>query len=119
MEAYTNLRKCGEHVLLATCDEELLGETLRDGKLVFTVREEFYKGPKMPVEDAVELMKESSVVNMVGPNIVQKAIEQGEFEQTVILFEQIRDLCIELGDDSLGLQFHEKVSKLKKILNIN
>ncbi len=49
----------------------------------------------------------------------QKAIEQGEFEQTIILFEQIRDLCIELGDDSLGLQFHEKASKLKKILNIN
>ena len=54
MEAYTNLRKCGEYVLLAACDEELLGKILRDGKLVFKVGEEFYKGPKMPVEDAVE-----------------------------------------------------------------
>ena len=77
MEAYTNLRKCGEYVLLATCDEELLGKILRDGKLVFKVGEEFYKGPKMPVEDAVELMKESTIVNMVGPNIVNKAIEKG------------------------------------------
>jgi hypothetical protein len=85
LEAYTNLRKCGEYVLLATCDEELLGETLKHGKLVFTVREEFYKGPKMPVEDAVELMKESSVVNMIGANIVQKAIEKGLVHPEAVL----------------------------------
>jgi len=85
LEAYTNLRKCGEYVLLATCDEELLGETLKDGKLVFKVHEEFYKGPKMPVEDAVELMKESSVVNMIGANIVQKAIEKGLVHPEAVL----------------------------------
>ena len=85
MEAYTNLRKCGEYVLLAACDEELLGTILRDGKLVFKVREEFYKGPRMPVEDAVELMKESTVVNMVGPNIVKKAIEEGLVHPEAVL----------------------------------
>ena len=88
MEAYTNLRKCGEYVLLAACDEELLGTILRDGKLVFKVKEEFYKGPKMPVEDAVELMKESTVVNMVGPNIVKKAIEEG-----LVHPEAVLDIC--------------------------
>jgi hypothetical protein len=85
LEAYTNLRKCGEHVLLAACDEELLGKILRDGKLVFKVKEEFYKGPKMPVEDAVELMKESTVVNMVGANIVKKAIEEGLVHPEAVL----------------------------------
>jgi hypothetical protein len=49
------------------------------------VREEFYKGPKMPVEDAVELMKESTVVNMIGTNIVQKAIEQGLVHPEAVL----------------------------------
>ncbi len=77
MEAYTKLQKCGEYLLLAACDEELLGEILRDGKIVFKIGEEFYKGPKMPVEDAVVLMNESTIVNMVGPNIVNKAIEKG------------------------------------------
>ena len=77
MDVYAKLQKCGEYVLLAACDEELLGEILRDGKIVFKIGEEFYKGPKIPVEDAVELMKESTIVNMVGPNIVKKAIEQG------------------------------------------
>ena len=57
LEVYAKLRKWGKCVLLATCDVELLGEILREGKIVFKVGEEFYKGPKMPVEEAVELMK--------------------------------------------------------------
>lgn len=77
LKVYAKLSKCGKHVLLAACDEELLGQILRDGKIVFKIGEEFYKGPKMPVDDAIQLMEESTVVNMVGPNIVKKAIEQG------------------------------------------
>jgi hypothetical protein len=72
-------------MLLAICDAELLGETLKDEKLVFKVREEFYKGPKMPVEDAVELIRESTVVNMIGTNIVQKAIEKGMVHPEAVL----------------------------------
>jgi hypothetical protein len=37
------------------------------------------------VEDAVELMKESSVVNMIGANIVKKAIEQGLVHPEAVL----------------------------------
>ena len=88
LEAYTKLQKCGKYVLLAACDEELLGEILRDGKIVFKVGEEFYKGPKMPVEDAVRLMNESTIVNMVGPNIVNKAIEKG-----LVHPEAVLDIC--------------------------
>ena len=72
-------------MLLAACDEELLGEVLREGKIVFKIGEEFYKGPKMPVNEAVELMRDSTIVNMVGPNIVQKAIEQGLVHPEAVL----------------------------------
>jgi hypothetical protein len=85
LEVYTKLSKCGEHVLLAACDEELLGQVLKDGKIVFKIGEEFYKGPKLPIEDAIELMEESTVVNMVGQNIVQKAIEQGLVHPEAVL----------------------------------
>lgn len=85
MEVYTKLRKWGKCVLLATCDVELLGKILREGKIVFKVGEEFYKGPKMPVEEAVELMKESTIVNMVGTNIVNKAIEKGLVHPEAVL----------------------------------
>ncbi len=85
MEVYAKLSKCGEHVLLAACDEELLGQILRDGKIVFKVGEEFYKGPKIPVEEAMELVEESTVVNMVGTNIVKKAIEKGLVHPAAVL----------------------------------
>lgn len=85
MEVYAKLSKCGEHVLLAACDEELLGQILRDGKIVFKVGEEFYKGPKIPVEEAMELVEESTVVNMIGPNIVKKAIEKGLVHPAAVL----------------------------------
>jgi hypothetical protein len=85
LEVYARLSKCGEHLLLAACDEELLGQILRDGKIVFKVGEEFYKGPKIPVEEAMELVEESTVVNMVGPNIVKKAIEKGLVHPAAVL----------------------------------
>jgi hypothetical protein len=85
LEVYAKLSKCGEHVLLAACDEELLGQILRDGKIVFKVGEEFYKGPKIPVEEAMELVEESTVVNMVGPNIVKRAIEKGLVHPAAVL----------------------------------
>ncbi|NIW52845.1 MAG: DUF424 family protein, partial [Candidatus Korarchaeota archaeon] len=58
------------------CDADLLGRVLREGKIVFEVREEFYKGPKMSIDEAIDLMEKSTVVNMVGNFIVQKAIEK-------------------------------------------
>lgn len=85
MEVYAKLSKCGEHVLLAACDAELLGKVLRTEKLVFNIREEFYKGPKMPVDDVIELIQESTVVNMVGHNIVKKAIEKGLVHPDAVL----------------------------------
>ncbi|MEM3731269.1 MAG: DUF424 family protein [Candidatus Bathyarchaeia archaeon] len=85
MEAYINIRKVGGNVLLAICDAEILGKTLREGKIVFHVKEEFYKGTKVTVEEALDLIANSTIVNMVGKNIVQKAIERGYVHPEAIL----------------------------------
>ncbi|RLI35400.1 DUF424 domain-containing protein [Candidatus Bathyarchaeota archaeon] len=75
----------GRHVLLAICDAELLGKTLRDGDVVFKVQEEFYKGVKVSVDEAVELIKQSTIVNMVGDRIVKRAIERGFVHPEAVL----------------------------------
>jgi len=85
LEVYVNLKKWGRCVLLATCDAELLGKILRDGKIVFEVREEFYKGLRVSVDEAIDLMKQSTIVNMVGPHIVNKAIEEGLVHPEAVL----------------------------------
>ncbi len=46
MDVYINVRKMGGNVVLAVCDCDILGKTLREGKIVFHVKDEFYKGRK-------------------------------------------------------------------------
>ena len=77
MEAYVNLKKIGRNVLLAVCDCDLLGRTLRQGKIVFHVKNEFYNGGKVSIEEAVDMIKNSTIVNLVGKNCVEKAISKG------------------------------------------
>jgi hypothetical protein len=82
---YVNVRKHGKNMVLATCDCELLGRVLHDGKIVFEVREEFYKGMKVTIEEAIELCKQSTIVNMIGKCIVDHAIKAGLVHPEAIL----------------------------------
>ncbi len=85
MEAYVNLKKIGRNVMLAICDCELLGKTLRQGKIVFHVKDEFYNGGKLAVDEAVRMIENSTIVNMVGKNCVEKAIEKGYVHPEAVL----------------------------------
>ncbi len=67
----------GQNVLLAVCDCDLLGRTLREGKIVFKVKDEFYNGRKATVDEAVGLINNSTIVNLVGKHCVEKAIAKG------------------------------------------
>jgi len=80
-----NLRKIGNNVLLAICDAEILGKTLREGKIVFQVKEEFYRGAKVSIEEAVAMIENSTIVNMIGKNVVKKAVEKGYVHPEAIL----------------------------------
>jgi len=82
---YVNLKKVGRNVLLAICDSELLGRTLRQGKIVFHVKDEFYNGGKLAVDEAVRMIDNSTIVNMVGKNCVGKAIEKGYVHPDAVL----------------------------------
>ena len=77
MEVYVNLKQAGRNVLLAVCDCELLGRTLREGKIVFHIKDEFYNGRKASVEEAMGMIDNSTIVNLVGKCCVEKAIAEG------------------------------------------
>lgn len=82
---FANMQRRGRFVLLSMCDAELLGKTLRQGKIVFKVGEDFYKGSKMGLEEAMELVEQSTVVNMVGRRVVCKALEKGLIHREAVL----------------------------------
>ena len=85
MEVYVNLKKVGRNVLLAICDCEILGRTLREGKIVFHVKDEFYNGGKVTLEEALGMIGNSTIVNMVGRNCVGKAVEKGYVHPDAVL----------------------------------
>lgn len=85
MDVYIKLRKIGNNVLLAMCDAEILGKTLCEGKIVFQVKEEFYKGTRVSIEEAMAMIENSTIVNMVGANVVKKAVEKGYVHPEAIL----------------------------------
>jgi len=77
LEVYVKIQRWGRQVLLAACDADVIGKTFRDSDLVFEVKEEFYKGFKTNADEAINLIEESTIVNLVGSKIVKKAIERG------------------------------------------
>ena len=85
MEVYVNLKKVGKNVVLAICDHEILGKTLKEGKIVFHIKDEFYNGGKTNLEDAIKMIENSTIVNMVGSNCVEKAIEKGYVHPEAVL----------------------------------
>ncbi|MGA3060878.1 MAG: DUF424 family protein [Candidatus Bathyarchaeia archaeon] len=85
MEVYVNLKQAGRNVLLAVCDCELLGRTLREGKIVFHVKEEFYNGRRASVDEAMGMIDNSTIVNLVGKCCVEKAIAEGYVHPDAVL----------------------------------
>lgn len=79
------LKRVGRNVILAMCDAEILGRTLCEGKIVFHVKEDFYRGARVSVDEGVLMIKNSTIVNMVGKNIVQKAIQHGYVHPEAVL----------------------------------
>lgn len=77
LEVYVNLKQVGRNVLLAVCDCDLLGKTLREGKIVFHIKDEFYNGRKATVEEAMGMISNSTIVNLVGKCCVEKAVAHG------------------------------------------
>lgn len=85
MDAYVNLKQIGKNMLLAICDCEVLGRTLREGKIVFHIKEEFYNGGRVTMDEAIGMIENSTIVNMVGKNCVEKAIKKGYVHPEAVL----------------------------------
>jgi len=85
LDVYVNLQKYGRRVLLSICDADMLGRTLKQGKIVFHIHEEFYKGSLVSLEEAADLIPKSSIINMVGHKIVKMAVERGFVHPDAVL----------------------------------
>ncbi|WP_408959902.1 DUF424 domain-containing protein [Natrinema sp. 74] len=80
-----NERETQEGVLVAVCDEDILGETFEEGDLSLTVTEEFYGGDAADESAVIEHLAQADVANIVGTRAVELAIEEGFVDEANVL----------------------------------
>jgi hypothetical protein len=80
-----NERDTDEGLLVAVCDDDVLGETFEDGDVSLTVSEEFYGGDEVDEQAVVESLARATVANIVGTKAVELAIREGFVEEANVL----------------------------------
>ena len=76
----------GKDIVVAVCDEEILGKTLEGGRVPFKVSEGFYKGTLGDVDEAIAAMKQATICNLVGKKIVDAAVECKMVHERAIIY---------------------------------
>ncbi len=85
----------GANAVLAACDKELCGKTLKGGKLEFLVSEGFYKGNEIKEGELRSKLHEFGNVNLVGNRVVAVAIEENlVLEENVIEISKVKHVQI-------------------------
>lgn len=64
-------------MILAVCDEDLIGKTLDNNGIPFRISESFYGGPLMGPDELIGLYKQVSNINVIGKNAVSLLVSRG------------------------------------------
>jgi hypothetical protein len=78
-------RRTDEGLLVAICDDDVLGESFEEGEISLTVTEEFYGGDLVDDDAALASLRRAAVANLVGERTVGLAIEAGIVEEANVL----------------------------------
>ncbi|MCA1813695.1 MAG: DUF424 family protein [Halobacteriales archaeon] len=76
----------GREVVVAACDQDLVGQELRDGKLRLKVTEAFYGTDSVSSQDLVQQLRVCTIANLVGHRVVALAMEQGLIAESNVLW---------------------------------
>jgi hypothetical protein len=74
---YLKIYKNGEHVLVAACDKEVLGKTLKHGSTTVEISRVFYEGELVSEEELYKALEEATTANLFGEKTVKCAIKCG------------------------------------------
>jgi len=77
MRVYLKVHGSPRFETIACCDERLLNKIVKEGNLRIEITERFYGGTLMGIDQAIEILLRASYFNIVGSNIIDKAIANG------------------------------------------
>ncbi len=61
-------------LMVNICDKDLLEQTIREGELEIKISKDYFYTYLVDDEEAIKLLKECSIANLVGENIIDKAL---------------------------------------------
>jgi hypothetical protein len=64
-------------ILLAACDDDIIGKTFCEGELQLVVSESFYGGEKISKENFILQIKKATIINLVGQAVIKVALDLG------------------------------------------
>ncbi len=75
----------GADVLIAACDGDLLGRTLKEGELRLEVSEEFYGGDRGEEDMLINRLSAATVANLVGQEVCRIAAENDFIDRDCVV----------------------------------
>ncbi len=72
---YLKIYKNGEHVLVAACDKEVLGKTLKRGNAAVEISRAFYEGEYVSEEELQKALEKATTANLFGEKTIKCAIK--------------------------------------------
>ena len=82
---YVRMHKGRDDIILAACDEEVIGKTFKGDGMRITVSEDFYNGELVPEEVFIERMRSATIMNLVGERTIALAVENGHVHENCVL----------------------------------
>ncbi len=82
---YMKVYKIKDEVLVAACDAELLGKTLKEGEIEFKVSKEFYGDIVGDEELLKKHLLQATIANLVGHKAVKCGIEIGIIDKENVI----------------------------------
>lgn len=76
----------GDSAVTAICDVDLVGKKFEEGELQLDVSERFYKGDEIDEVKVVEEMKDATILNLVGKNVIELALKNNIINKDNILY---------------------------------
>ena len=82
---YMKVYNISNEILVAACDAELVGKTLREGEIEFHISKEFYVDVLGDEEMLKKHLAKATIANLVGHRAVKCGIEMGLIDEENIL----------------------------------
>jgi len=81
---HTKIHRRGDEILLAACDEEVLGRNLTEGEFCLSVDRRFYEDKFVNIDELAKLLDNATMANLTGNKVVNRAIELGFISEDCI-----------------------------------